>query len=232
MFGATSTEIQSDSSPIDDKARLIKYASRLAACLATLLLAACGTWIHDDIPDGDLTGVVTIEWAKQDYFIYRPERGKELSFQPDFWKGTNKRITPTLMYTDGGSIPRFFWNIPGLSPWGFGPAYVIHDYIFAVHRCGWNDPVVAQITFEQSAEILAEVGKALIELGFIRDDALDAIVWGVRTQYARSLWDTPGDRVKDCSIPKSFARGQNVQVVHFEIPRIRRRLPASPGGLR
>jgi hypothetical protein len=41
----------------------------------------------------------------------------------------------------------------------------MHDYIFAVHRCGWDDPVVSQIKFEESAEILAEVGKFLIEAG-------------------------------------------------------------------
>jgi hypothetical protein len=84
------------------------------------------------------------------------------------------------MYTDGGSVPRVFWNIPGLSPWSFGPAYVVHDYIFAVHRCGWDDPVVSQIKFEESAEILAEVGKFLIEAGLIKDDALSAIVWAVK----------------------------------------------------
>jgi hypothetical protein len=203
-------------------ARLKQYGSRVAAFLATLLLTACGTWIQDDIPDGMLSGVVTIEWDRQDNFIYRPEPPKALSFQPSFWKNSNMRITPTLMYTDGGSIPRFFWNIPGLSPWGFGPAYVIHDYIFAVHRCGWNDPVVSQISFEQSAEVLAEVGKALIELGLIKDDALNAIVWGVRTQYARNLWNTPGS-ADDCKIPpKTFVRGQNIQVMRFEIPRVRR----------
>ena len=215
-------------------ARLRKYGSGAVAFLATLLLAACGTWIHDDIPDGDLTGVVTIEWDKQDNFIYRPEKNRGLSFQPFAWRGTGKYITPKLMYTDGGSVPRVFWNIPGLSPWSFGPAYIIHDYIFAVHRCGWYDPVVSQIKFEESAEILAEVGKFLIEAGLIKDDALGAIVWAVKTQYARNLWDTPGDPVKDCSTPppKLLKGVQTVQLVHFEIPHIRRRLPMSPGGLR
>jgi hypothetical protein len=232
MFQATSLEVQANESTTTNTVRLKRYGSRGAAFLATLLLAACGTWIHDDIPDGDLSGVVTIEWDKQDNFIYRPQKNKELSFQPFAWIGTDKRITPKLMYTDGGSVPRAFWNIPGLSPWSFGPAYVIHDYIFAVHRCGWDDPVVSQIKFEESAEILAEVGKFLIEAGLIKDDALNAIVWAVRTQYARNLWDTPGDPIKDCSKPKTLKGLQTVQLVHFEIPRIRRRLPMSPGGLR
>ena len=232
MFQATSLEVQANELTTTNLTRVRQCGSRVAAFLATLLLAACGVWIHDDIPDGDLSGVVTVEWDKQDNFIYRPEKGKELSFQPFAWRGTDKRITPKLMYTDGGSVPRVFWNIPGLSPWGFGPAYVIHDYIFAVHRCGWPDPVVSQIKFEESAEILAEVGKVLIETGLIKDDALNAIIWAVRTQYARNLWDTPGDPIKDCSIPKLLKGLQTVQVVRFEIPRVRRQLPMSPGGLR
>ncbi len=202
------------------------------ALLAILLLSACGVWIHDDIPAGDLKGVVTIEWDRQDNFIYRPDPRRALSFQPYAWRDTDKRITPTLMYTDGGSIPRFFWNVPGLSPWGFGPAYVIHDYIFAVHRCGWPDPVVAQITFEDSAEILAEIGAALVRANLIRNDALNAIVWGVRTRYARDLWNTPGDPVRDCSIPRLVKGLRTVQVVHFEIPPAGARLPRVPGDLR
>jgi hypothetical protein len=190
--------------------------SRTRAVFACLLKSSAGLF----------DGVATVEWAGEDYFIYRP--GKDpLSFQPSFWKGTTKRIVPKLMYTDGGSIPRFFWNIPGLSPWGFGPAYVIHDYIFTVHRCGWYDPDVADIDFDKSAEVLAEVGKALIDLHYIKHDALDAIVWGVKTQYARTLWDTPGDPVKDCAKPKSFAPG--VTVATFDIRKVRRQLRLAPG---
>jgi hypothetical protein len=206
--------------------RARRSAARAGAFIATLFLAACATWPHDNIRDGIFDGVATVEWAGEDYFIYRP--GKDpLSFQPSFWKGTTKRIVPKLMYTDGGSIPRFFWNIPGLSPWGFGPAYVIHDYIFTVHRCGWYDPDVADIDFDKSAEVLAEVGKALIDLHYIKHDALDAIVWGVKTQYARTLWDTPGDPVKDCAKPKSFAPG--VTVATFDIRKVRRQLRLAPG---
>ena len=117
---------------------------RLAAALSMTLLSACGTWIHDDIPDGDLGGTVSVDWTEEDLFIYRP--GKDpLWFRPSFMKSP---IRPVEMYTDGGSVPRVFWNIPGLSPWALGPAYVIHDYIFLVHRCGLPDPEVAKITFE------------------------------------------------------------------------------------
>ena len=196
--------------------------ARSAVFLATFSLAACGTWIHDDIPDGDLGGTVSVDWISEDRFVYRPSNDP-LWFKPSFLIKTNQRIEPTTVITDGGSIPRFFWNIPGLSPWALGPAYVIHDYIFTVHRCGWNDPVVSQITFEQSALILAEIGKALFDRKLVKHDALDAIVWGVRTQYARTLWDTPLDQ-KECERPaaRAFAKGGAIPVVRFKIPPIRR----------
>jgi hypothetical protein len=227
MFQSTLFDVRNNSLPIANASRARRLGIGGAAFLAILLLAACGTWIEDNIPDGDFQGVATVEWASEDYFVYRPDPNRALSFQPSFWRGTTKRITPRLMYTDGGSIPRFFWNIPGLSPWGFGPAYVIHDYIFLVHRCGINDPDVAQISFDQSAEVLAEVGKALIDLQQIKHDALDAIIWGVRTQYARSLWNAPPDP-KDCAMPpKTIAPGPIV--ARFDIPAIRRRLLRTPG---
>lgn len=194
---------------------MIQHGLCVAAVVATASLSTCVVIPHDNIPDGHLEGTVTVDWAGQDLFIYRPEN-KPLWFLPDFM---SKPIVPRAMYTDGGSIPRFFWNIPGLSPWGFGPAYVIHDYIFKVHRCGWPDPEVAKITFEQSALVLAEVGKALIAHGLIRDDALNAIVWGVRTQYARDLWDTPGtaERKEYCEIPGPRLKGET-RVMQFAIP--------------
>lgn len=200
--------------------------SRAAAFFTTLLLTSCASLPHDQIPDGIFDGVATVEWSGEDKFIYRPGP-KALSFQPSFWAKTTKRIVPRTMYTDGGSVPRFFWNIPGLSPWGFGPAYVIHDYIFTVHRCGWYDPDVAEIDFDKSAEVLAEVGKALIDLHYIQHDALDAIVLAVKSPIARTLWDTPGDPIKDCAHPPKSLR-PSVTVATFDIPKVRRLLRLSP----
>jgi hypothetical protein len=186
-----------------------------------VLLAGCGTWIHDDIPDGDLKGVVLVQWTSEDFFVYWKTNNKNpLKFQPSFLAPSNLWIEPENIVTDGGSIPRVFWGIPGLSPWGLGPAYVIHDYLFIVHRCGWTAPAyIKQITFEQSAEVLAEVGKALIEHGLVRDDMLDAIVWAVRTNYARGLWDTPlSPTDRDCQHPIAPRARPTRNVIEFEIP--------------
>lgn len=193
-----------------------------AAVLLVLTLAGCGTWISDEIKDGELRGRVLIEWDSQDGFIYRKRRGTiPLSFRPSFFK-ERYPIEPEEMYTTGGSVPQVFWGIPGLSPWALGPAYIIHDWIFEVHRCNRPaPPEVRAITFDQSAMILAEVGKELIATGLVKDDMLGAIVWAVRTNYAQGLWNTPG-RPDECVRPRSV-RSANAQIVaDFVIPPKRR----------
>ena len=121
------------------------------------------------------------------------------------------------------SVPQILWGIPGLSPWGLGPAYIIYDWIFEVHRCGRPaPPEVTQITLEQSAQILAEVGKALVEAGLIEDNMLEPIVWAVRTRYARGKWETSGT-AEECKRPPAAATMRRrlappSTVVEFVIP--------------
>ncbi|MEA2877318.1 MAG: hypothetical protein QOF14_2514 [Hyphomicrobiales bacterium] len=197
---------------------------RALAGLGVLPLSGCGTWIsRGDIKDGVLAGHVVVEWYREDKFIYRKQAFNTFSFKPSFLKNP---IVPGDMYTDGGSVPRIFWNIPGLSPWALGPAYIIHDWIFEVHRCGRAaPPEIKAITFEQSALILGEVGKALIDHGLIDHDLLDPILWAVSTRFARDLWDTPG---KGCQIPppaasRAFlAATTGRRVIDFVIPPRRR----------
>lgn len=200
---------------------------RAIAGLGALPLAGCGTWIsREDIKDGVMMGHVVVEWFRQDKFIYRKQPTNPFSFKPSFMK---QAIVPGDMFTDGGSVPRILWNIPGLSPWALGPAYIIHDWIFEVHRCRRPaPPEVAAITFEQSARILAEVGKALIDHGLIDDDRLDAIIWAVSTRFARDLWDAPGD-AKSCLLPPPppsrslfAATSGRRKVIDFVIPPRRR----------
>jgi hypothetical protein len=138
-------------------------------------------------------------------------------------------IVPETMYTDGGSVPQILWGIPGLSPWALGPAYIIHDWIFLVHRCSLPaPPEVKAITFEQSAQILAEVGKSLVEAGLIKDNRLEEIVWAVRTKYALSLWERP-PTPRECETPvvsptarKRLGLRDSKTVVNFVIPPPRR----------
>ena len=78
------------------------------------------------------------------------------------------------------------------------------------------------ITFDQSALILVEVGKALIDAGLIDHDKLDEIAWGVRTRYARDLWNRPATP-EECLLPPKFTVAERAQiVVDFTIPPRRR----------
>ena len=192
--------------------------------LVAATLGGCATWIN--YGDGDLQGRTVVQWAREDRFIYL-KTSNPLSFKPSF---LNTPVVPETMYTDGGSIPRIFWSIPGLSPWGFGPAYVIHDWLFEVHRCNRPaPPEVKAITFEQSAQILAEVGKSLVEAGLIENNKLDEIVWAIQTRYARDIWDRPPTPA-ECAVPVVAPRARARlglaparTVVDFVIPPPRRR---------
>lgn len=187
------------------------------ASFATMAMGGCAVVRRDQIGEGILKGRVFVEWHSEDQFIYRRLGSESLSYLPSFASSPADVIVPMDMFTDGGSVPRIFWNIPGLSPWGLAPAYIIHDWLFEVRRCrkpGWD-----KYTFKQSALILAEVGKALIDHGLIRHDMLDAIVWGVSTRYASDLWDTPRPCVPPPPRrPRTLAAGPGSTVVDFRIP--------------
>jgi hypothetical protein len=88
--------------------------------------AGCATIPIGQIGEGRLSGTVLVQWVGEDEFIYR-KTSNPLTYEPSF---TEFKIVPESIYTDGGSIPRIFWGIPGLSPWGLGPAYIIHDWLF------------------------------------------------------------------------------------------------------
>lgn len=191
-----------------------------------IALAGCATIPIGDIVTGCsaadkcvLEGKVRVDWHREDQFVY-VRTNDPLRFTPAFM---STAIVPERMYTDGGSVPRVLWSIPGLSPWGLGPAYIIHDWIFKVHRCGLAaPPEVQNITFEQSARILAEVGMALIDAGLIDHDKLNEITWGVSTRYARDLWDRPGT-AEECIPPPELSLSEMRRlgvrtIVEFTLP--------------
>jgi hypothetical protein len=190
---------------------------RGAVLLSTAALAACTSTIaYEDVRPGLFSGHVVVEWVQQDYFVYRQQRSRPFSFTPSFMRTA---IVPEDMYTDGGSVPQVFWNIPGLSPWALGPAYIIHDWLFAVHRCNRPaPPEVRQINFEQSALILAEIAKGLAAEGLLRDNLIPQVVWAIQTRYARDLWDRPGTP-EECREPAPLPLAQ-----------ARARRSALPGG--
>jgi hypothetical protein len=180
-------------------ALIITVSLSLAGCVSPYLLAKIGR----------IGGTVLTMWVGADKFVYVPgAEGKNFAFET---ASTGRVIAPGLMYTDGGSIPRIGQIITGLSPWGFGPAYIVHDWIFYGRHC-YVDPAPAEfsdvarfddvngkngslpITFDESALILAEVIKTLVDYGQVREQAVAAeiISSGVDSPIARALWNKKG----------------------------------------
>ena len=112
----------------------------------------------------------------------------------------------------------------GLSPWGLGPAYIIHDWLFEVHRCHRTaPPEIAAMSFEDTARALGETAKALVEAGLIDHNLVEEVTWAVTTGIARDLWNCPV-APGECSIPLTVTRGGASTVVDFVIPPPRGRL--------
>ena len=102
------------------------------------------------------------------------------------------------MDTDGGSIPRILRAYKKASAWYYGPAFIIHDWIFVAFKCGIKPD--NSIGFEESADIMAEVMKTLTEVGFTNaygklqkfpkaEDTIYAMHRAVTSGTAKKLWN-------------------------------------------
>ena len=152
------------------------------------LLPGCASVKYAKVPKGEIGGRLTIEWVAADRFVYRPDPQKPFYFK----RANGEVIRPKKMFTDGGSIPRPLWALRGYSPWGFGPAYLAHDWLFDAHHC--NLPEAKDHTVFTAADVLAEVMKTLMEADkpqVVKSAGLlDSIDAAVRTPIAQNLWNT------------------------------------------
>lgn len=137
-------------------------------------------------PPGVLTGSLTIRWYRPDLFVYTPDEANPLRFT----RNTGQIIQPLEMYTDGGSIPRLLWVFRNYSPWGYGPAFVIHDWLFHVHNCGL--PGYRVDSLGDAATVMSEVMKTLMrQPGFDYGSRLSMYLMylAVRSPPAQKAWD-------------------------------------------
>jgi hypothetical protein len=134
-------------------------------------------------------------------FLYIPDPKDPLTFyRPSGARGGPERVRPDMMYTDGGSIPKIAQLFRGLSPWGYAPAYMIHDWMFVARHCivdGVNDErfnALRDVDFEMSAQILGEAIHTLVETNRVQrnDIAESAITSAVASFVARRMWDAQG----------------------------------------
>lgn len=163
----------------------MRLALTLAIGIATVALCGCGSQSYRDTQAGKFSGDLDVRWVRNDQFLFVPSAAKPFTFV----RTNGRHIAPGPMYTDGGSIPRFLWGASGLSPWGYAPAYMVHDWLFEAKHCGY--PADGNFTFEETAVVMAEGLKAIMDAdAAVRDDfVFGAIVAGVRTPIARKIWD-------------------------------------------
>lgn len=156
----------------------------LLSLLAGMLLGGCADVYYARLPTGTLSGKLDVEWTDSNQFIFRPRADDPLVYVTS----TGKRIQPGVMYTDGGSVPRFLWSLPPFGPWDYAPGYIVHDWLFVQHHCklgDWQDQ-----TLESTADVLAEA----IKTQMVKRQQHDAFaVWAIHravtSPVAQKIWE-------------------------------------------
>lgn len=135
----------------------LTYAAIVAALSSATPLALAQDVGYDDIKTGTLSGKLLVQWLEPDLFRFIPDRTNPLSFT----RASGQRISPEKMITDGGSIPRPMWILRSYSPWGFAPAYIVHDWLFEIKHCQYAG--YDKLTLNDTALVMAEIMKTMIE---------------------------------------------------------------------
>jgi len=160
------------------------------AAAAALSMTSCTNWFfgrfYDATDTGELKGKIIVEWLDPDRFIFEPDPNEPLTFR----RKDNEVIQPQRMYTDGGSIPPALRAIKSYSPWGYAPAFIVHDWLFVMKQC--KIPGFEKYDLEKAATIMAEIMKTLMKdprFGGENKLALYSMHEGVVSKTARDYWD-------------------------------------------
>jgi hypothetical protein len=177
-----------------------------AAAASTALLYGCVSVDYDNAQVGAFSGSLLVMWLHEGgssgdgEFLYVPSPQAPLTFVRETAPGVRQTIRPEMMYTDGGSIPSIGKVFKGFSPWGYAPAYMVHDWLFVARHCNRDgtptpeEARVADMTFEESAQIMAESIKTLVSAGRVapNDVAAHVIPGAVGGPVARAAWNRDG----------------------------------------
>ena len=96
---------------------------------------------------GRFEGALTVSYGGNGQYQYLRDLANPFRFHR--WNGTV--VEPENLTTDGASVPRILWSVPGLSAVDYLPAAVLHDWLFARHRGG-----LSEWSFEDANSVLAE----------------------------------------------------------------------------
>ena len=166
----------------------IKHRSTAVSSLATALAfctTPCLADFYDTVKPGKLEGKLIVQWVEPDVFLFLPDTKNPLSFT----RADGSKIVPGKMLTDGGSIPRPIWILRSYSPWGYAPAFIVHDWLFEQKHCKYEGHT--KYTVSDAALIMAEVMKTMMEVKKVEVDRLT--VWSMHTAVnspiAVTLWE-------------------------------------------
>jgi hypothetical protein len=158
--------------------------------LVVLLIPSCDDvrsgWFYDRTDTGTLKGRLIVEWVDQDKFIFQPDPQDPLTFT----RKDNDVLRPQTMYTDGGSVPAPLRALKSYSPWGYAPAFIIHDWLFTMKHC--KIAGFEKYDLDKAATILAEVMKTVMEnpkYGGANKLVHYSMYEGVRSPTAKGYWD-------------------------------------------
>lgn len=167
--------------------------STLAAAFVAMVTIALGGcldliygWHYDQTRAGELKGTLRIQWIEQDKFLYEPDPADPLIFT----RADGTVVRPAAMFTDGGSIPQALRVIKAYSPWGYAPAFLIHDWLFAMKQCKY--PGYEKLTLEDAANVMSEAMKTLMEkpnFGGANKLVHYTMYQGVLSSTAKDYWD-------------------------------------------
>jgi hypothetical protein len=199
--------------------------------------ASCGFVNYDDTIPGEFDGSLLVMWVGEGgpsgdgRFVYVPSPTRPLTFKRHAPDATVTTITPGFMYTDGGSIPRQAQVFEGFSPWGYAPAYMVHDWIFVARHCLTDGDAapeheqLAAMDFGESANVMAEAIKALIASGRVKEnDVAPRVISGVVAgPFSHQRWTVKGACAGDRLSRKHELEVQEALGRRFGISSLKRR---------
>jgi hypothetical protein len=135
----------------------LKARRSIYGALVVAALSGCSTAYYAHTTQGKFWGATCLEWRNQHEFAFHQNSRHPFYFE----RANGEKIIPKSIYTDGGSIPRALWTFRGYSPWEYGPAFIIHDWLFIAHHC--HEIGYEPYDVNEAADIMSECIKTLME---------------------------------------------------------------------
>lgn len=213
----------------------------IAVSIFLALIAACGAISYDSVGAGRFKGTVVVAWVDDGSeslgdgrFVYIPT---DFTFDTRLSNGNPITLTPGMIYTDGGSIPKAAQLFRGFSPWGYAPAYIVHDWLFVARRCVLdnqatsNEMIVKDLEFEDSSWIIASAIKTLISTKRVRpnDVAPRVITGAVGSPVTAARWNATGECLAKDRVPQKLQDEIRKALAAAQSPRTLRRTTPPPG---